>query len=346
MLTQLRPAKINFYLRYMAGRGFSGARVLAGSGVSARELADRHALIEVSRYIRIVSNIHRLCGSPALAFDLGEALTLGDLGLLGYAVMSCQGTEEATRLWHRYNPVFFGNLVEMDFQRSGERWLLSYVPHPDIREDLLQFLIEEKIACDLALQRLIGLPEFPMERLSLAYPEPAHVARYRERIRCPIRFRALRNALLLRDNALDLPLQGGDPETHEHCLGMLNEVYHRVSARSTLSGKLRALLHADLQRAPRLEDLAATMHCTSRTLNRRLAKEGVNFSALLVATRLEAIKNLLATTRLENKLIAERVGFADVRSLRRFFGAQTGSTLQGFRAEVLHGSSGRSRARA
>lgn len=337
MLTQLRPTKINFYLRYMAARGIAPERVLDGSGLTPRTLADRHARIEISRYIRIVANLHRLSASPTLAFELGDALRLGDLGVLGYAVMSCDTTNEATQLWHRYNPVFFGNLVEMDFRRERGHWRLHCRPHRDIRDDLLQFLIEEKICCDIALQRLIGLPEFPVQRLELAYPPPAHAERYRALIRCPIRFNAARSALLLRDNALNLPLQGGDAETHAHCLKLLHAVYDEVTHGITLAQRLRALVHARLDRPPSLDEAAQTLHCSGRTLSRRLASEGLRYSSLVDATRLEAIQNLLATTHLEGKLIAGRVGFADVHSLRRFFKSQTGRTLRQFRDETVHG---------
>jgi hypothetical protein len=159
-LKRLRPAKINFYLRFMQGRGFSAAQVLEGTGISPHQLADPHYLVEISDYIRIIANIRRLANSPSLAFALGEQLTLGDLGILGYCVMSCDNTDEATKLWHEYNPVFFGNLIEVMFEKTGNQMLLTHIPLNGIRADLLQFLIEEKICYDMALQRLIGLDKF------------------------------------------------------------------------------------------------------------------------------------------------------------------------------------------
>ena len=335
MLTRLRPAKINFYLRYMGQQGFTSEQVLEGTGITPRHLADHHYLVEISRYIRIISNINRLSRSPSLAFELGEHLLLGDLGILGYSVMSCDNTDEATRLWHQYNPVFFGNLIEMSFQKVGEQQLLTYMPYPDIREELLQFLIEEKICYDMALQRLIGLAEFPLEHLALSYSAPAHAQRYTDLIHCPIEFSAGRNTMLLWDNALALPLQGADAETHEHCLKLLNNVFASVNAGATFSHKVKAILHENMQRRPSIAEVADRLHCTGRTLNRTLAKEGVNFTDLTVATRIETIRNLLATTRLESKEIADRIGFADVRSLRRFFKTHTGKTIQQFRRETV-----------
>lgn len=333
-LTRLRPAKINFYLKYMRQQGFSAEQVLAGTGINLRQLADPHYLVEISRYIRIIANINRLSRSPSLAFSLGEHLTLGDLGILGYSAMTCSDTEEAIRLWHRYNPVFFGNLIEMGFEQIGNKLLLSYLPYADIREDLLQFLIEEKIAYDMALQRLVGIDKFPVEHLALTYPQPAHLSCYTRLIDCPIEFSAARSTMRLWDHATAIPLRGHDAETHEHCFKLLNDVFNSVNAGATASHKVRAILHENLQRHPGIAEVAERLHCTTRTLNRKLQKEDLNFTDLSVATRLEAIRDLLATTTLESKEIAARVGFAEVRSLRRFFKTHTGKTLQQFRTET------------
>ena len=334
-LVRLRPAKVNFYLKVANRLGFRAEQVLAGTGIHAAHLADPHYLVDIAKYIRIISNIHRLARTPSLAFTLGEHLTLGDLGILGYSVMTCDDSDEATRLWLKYNPTFFGNLIETGVETVGDQLLLTYVPQTDIRRELCQFLIEEKLSFDAALQRLIGIPEFPAARLTLAYPEPPHVDRYRSLLNCPIEFSATRNTVLLTNYALQIPLHGSDPETHRHCLQLLTDVHDSVAAGATVSQQVKAILHQNLHHQMTIGDVAAQLHCTARTLNRKLEKESLNFSQLHVATRLGAIENLLATTSLETNQIADRVGFSDVRSLRRFFKTHTARTLAQFRSDAL-----------
>jgi AraC-like DNA-binding protein len=192
----------------------------------------------------------------------------------------------------------------------------------------------------MALQRLIGIESFPVENLSLTYAEPDNVQRYHELIPCPIQFSASRGTMLLWDNALAIPLQGHDAETHTHCLKLLKDVFESVKAGSSLSHKVRDILYENLHQQLSVSQVAERLHCTARTLNRRLQKEGLNFTDLNVTTRLEAIRNLLATTNLESKALADRVGFADVHSLRRFFKSHTGKTIQQFRSETTGRSSG------
>src|SRR5215213_109264 len=255
-LVRLRPTKVNFYLKVARRLGFGSDQVLAGTGISQQDLADPLYLVEVAKYVRIVANMHRLSESPSLAFTLGDHLTLGDLGILGYSVMTCETSEEATRLWLQYIPVFFGNLIELAFDSVGDQLLLTYLPYADIRGELLQFLIEEKICCEMALQRLIGMPEYPIERLTLTFPEPAHIDRYHALIKCPIEFSAACNTALLSSNALRIPLQGHDPETHRQCLKLLKDVYNSVKAGTAISHVVKAILHQNLQHQLTTDEVA------------------------------------------------------------------------------------------
>jgi AraC-like DNA-binding protein len=258
------------------------------------------------------------------------------LGILGYSVVSCAHTAAATRIWHQYNPLFFGSLIKAVFEQSGSQIRVTHIPATGIREDLLQFLIEEKICYDMALQRLIGLPAFPISHLSLTYKQPAHAQLYRDLINCPIEFSAPSNIMKLSDNAFTLPLRGSDPETHEHCMKLLNQVSLSVTSDTGMAHRVRAILHENMAAQPAITEIAAALGCTTRTLHRALTKEGLNYRTLHSECRLETIKNLFATTHLETTEIAALAGFSDVRSLRRFFKAQTNQTPKRFRIETIN----------
>lgn len=331
MLSRVRPRKILFYLRFMERRGFNADLVLDGTGINPFHLADPYSLVEMSQYIRVINNINRLCPSPSLAFSLGESLRMGDLGILGYCVMSCPNPRVAMLVWHQYNPIFFGSLIEASVITVGNRLQIVHVPYADIRQDLLQFLIEEKICYDLALHRLIGMERFPIERLTLTYPKPHHADCYSASLRCPIAFSCAENAMLVLDNDMDIPLQGHDPETLSHCLKLLKDLWNSVNSGSTMSHKVKAILYENAHRPMTIDEMGAKLFLSSRALKRTLAKEGINFMNLTIAVRLETVKNLLTATLLDSNEIAERVGFSDVRCLRRFFKAHTGQTIQQFK---------------
>lgn len=335
MFSGLRPAKIKFYIRCLSELGYTSKQVLAGTQLSENELDNRDFLIDTSRYIRILSNIHKLYGAPSLAFELGKKLTLGDLGILGYAIMSSPNSGAAMSIWHQYLPLFFGNMLEASYEKKLGKWLVQYTPIIDIKPELLQFLIEEKINYDVALQRLIGMDEYPMEHLSLTYPEPPHKDLYTTLLGSNVAFSAKRNLLVIKNYALDLPLKGANDEMNEFCLTKLATIFDRVNFNQSHTFLVKDMLYDNLDNVPSIEDMANKFCCSARTFSRKLNSEGINYTDLVADTRREMAKNYLATSNYSVKEISLKLGFSDVSSFRRFFKTTTGKTISEFKLKVL-----------
>ncbi len=73
------------------------------------------------------------------------------------------------------------------------------------------------------------------------------------------------------------------------------------------------------------EDIAADLHLSTRTLQRRLIEEGVNFGELLQGIRRELAQNYIDDRQLNVSEIAYLLGFSDqanfTRAFKRWFGA-------------------------
>ena len=87
---------------------------------------------------------------------------------------------------------------------------------------------------------------------------------------------------------------------------------------------------------PRREDVAARLHLTDRTLQRRLQAESVSYQQLLDDTRCELARQYLCDERRSLAEVADLLGFADqsnlFRACKRWFGLPPGQ----YRAQVLH----------
>jgi AraC-like DNA-binding protein len=80
-----------------------------------------------------------------------------------------------------------------------------------------------------------------------------------------------------------------------------------------------------------VEQVAAELALSTRSLHRQLASEGTSYQRLLDDVRCsEAIRQTLDGHR-PLKAIAAAVGFADPRAFRRAFKRWTGSSPQAFR---------------
>ena len=97
-----------------------------------------------------------------------------------------------------------------------------------------------------------------------------------------------------------------------------------ASATSTVGAVRHALVSTMGKDPPSLERVAASMHISERTLQRRLADEGSSFAQVLDATRRELADSWLAERQLSRTEIAYLLGFAQPssfsRALRRWEG--------------------------
>jgi len=150
--TNIRPTKINFYLRFMAMKGFSAKQVLAGTSITPGQLTSPYPVVEVPDYITVVNNMIRLTRSTTLAFQLGEILRPADLGILGHAISACKDAEEAGIIWYKYNSLFLGNLfISLAHLDGNPRWY-EFVPRIPLSPHLFQYFMEENINIETALR--------------------------------------------------------------------------------------------------------------------------------------------------------------------------------------------------
>lgn len=77
--------------------------------------------------------------------------------------------------------------------------------------------------------------------------------------------------------------------------------------------------------------MAAELHLSERTLQRRLAEHKLNFTELLDAVRRESALQYLREKRVSVDEVAFLLGFATPNSFFRAFKRWTGTTPQGWR---------------
>lgn len=341
MLLKIRPAKINFYLRFMTEHGFDIAQVLDGSSISASSLDDPNYLIDITQYVRIVVNIKRLYQSQSLAFDLGDAVTISDLGILGYALMSSDNTAVGQGIYQQYSSLFFGNLIDLTYRSENGRLIAEMTPFygTQIRHDLMQFFVEERFAISYKTLLLCGYKDntFPVEEWFFTHEKPDDevVKRYSQIFNVPIHFSSPTNSVVISDNGAIVDHTTADEETFELCLNHLDKLYTNYLNHDKFTTRVNHILFNNLSSPPTIDKVATELCCSKRTLNRKLLAEGSTFAELVSQSRLDAIINFVAATDYSHERISEETGFSDARSLRRFFKSKTGHTISEYKEKLF-----------
>jgi AraC-like DNA-binding protein len=142
---------------------------------------------------------------------------------------------------------------------------------------------------------------------------------------CDIEFNAQRNALIVDEEVLEIPLRQPDPGLLQNLTQQAESMMDEIKQKKTIVLQVRAVLRRLMEyELPRKEKVAEALNMTERTLQRRLQEAGTGYQNLLDDIRRETAIECLTTTHVAINEIASNLGFSEVRSFHRRFKSWTG----------------------
>ncbi len=306
--------------------GVAQQRLLDEVGLRIECLAEPDARLPIATCVRLIERARALTGEPALGVHLGMRMRASAHGYLGFAAMSAATVREALELAMRFSPTRTTALELRLHEGGGEAALVieERVDFGPARDFVLAALVVGiwQIGHALTGRPLTGRVEF-------AFPAPDYLARFH---RFAItRFEQPVNRMVFDASVLALPLAFSDRVAtrlaREQCERELGALRPDVR----LAARVRGLLAEDDRGFLSLEQVAARMHVSARTLKRRLALQGVAFSTLLEEEQRDRALVLLRSPELSVDEVAERVGYSDAANFTRAFRRWTGTTPAAYR---------------
>lgn len=176
-----------------------------------------------------------------------------------------------------------------------------------------------------------GAPLIP-RRIWFAHPRPSSTAALEAALGTKAQFGSGSCGIALERACADIPMRAADPALAQ-VLGAHAEVLqNRLEVQSDLLARVREQVKTGLQRGSgSLEAVAAAMHMSGRTLQRRLAERDVTFASLVEEVRKSEAARYLTSSRLTVTEIAFLLGYSEVSAFVRAFRAWTGQTPLDFR---------------
>lgn len=297
----------------------------------------RFALEEPSSAIRLDQEITftRLAlarlGIPEAGLLVGQRYNAPMFGVLGLAVSSAPTLLDMQRTLLAYPQLAWG-MFETTLWREGGDAVLRAEASVDTG-DCTAFFVERDTACAVTLFRDALDRSASPKLVRFRHPAPRDSAPYRAFFGCEVRFGEPVN-----ESRYDASIWSLRPR-------LANEMSWRFfenQCRRLSESLARPVDFSDLTRSrlrsatpiPSLPELAASLHLTGRTLQRRLAAEGSSFAALLQSVRLERATELLGRGGLLMDEIAWRLGFSDAVAFSRAFKQWTGVAPARYRGQA------------
>lgn len=327
---------IRLVIAAAAVRGVAPALLLAELGVAPQQLLDPDARVPAEVAVRAWQLAARRCGDPAFGLATVEHLRPDSLGGLGWAMHASATAGEGLERLARF--LRLGNqYARLEILDEGPQVVVRFGVDHDIDPDELRHPTECLLwAILVILGRTTGAAPRPLA-VSFRHRALLDLTPY-ARFGVAPEFGAAASELVLAREVLALPHLAPDPQltaiTERHLRRLLDE----LPAMETFGGRVRRVLAEELRHGePTLSQLAARLHCSERTLQRRLQQEDTTVQALFDEVRLQLAKRHLRESKESIAEISFLLGFSEVRAFHRAFKRWTGSTPGAFRVEPRAG---------
>ena len=294
----------------------SGLAILAGAGLPLRSFSDLVVRIPHAVAIALLENAVRTSGDPAFALHAGQGVERGDFGVLDLLAGAAPTLRDSMLLAARYLPLLHdGAAVEVIEQGEFAIWRHHLLAGVQPSAAANEYVVS---AFFFSAKRSLGFEASPTE-VHFMHAAPVHGSEYEQVFRAPVRFARERNAIVLPRVALDLPLVGADEPLFAVLTRHADELLKRQQLAQPFVSRVRELVRERLASAASLDEVAAALHMSESSVQRRLQAETTSYTQIVDDVRRELAVELLAQSDLNVSEVGFRLGFAHRPAFHRAF---------------------------
>jgi AraC-like DNA-binding protein len=197
---------------------------------------------------------------------------------------------------------------------------------------------ELSMANAVRMVRLLGGPEAFPRKVSFLHEQQSSDAAYRDALGCPVRFSQTWCGFEVARRLADTAIDSADPETRRIATKYLDSQY--LPSTATLSERIAELARRLLPTGQcSAEVIADQLAIHPRTMQRRLAAEGLRCQDLIELERRDQAARYLAEPQLFLSQIAGLLGYSEQSALNRSCRRWFGQTPRQYRAALTAESS-------
>jgi len=312
------PCSVQLLVGLAADHGVSAEMCLSGLRLTEQLLREPSTVVSARDELAVIDNLVRELGDPpGLGLEAGVRYHLTTFGIWGYALMSRSSLWEALRFSLRFVDLSFTFCQFEMCERDGVVSLA--LDTRGLPLGVRRFVIERETAALYTMQRELLGAGSAISRIRFDFRSEGARDRYTDVFGVTPEFDAEENAVYFDHETLHRPLPQANEYTAAITADQCRQLLAIRNAGSSMAGRVRSLLLAQPSQPPSLEQLAAALNVSDRTLRRRLAAESTTFRCLLDESREQLAEELLVTARLTVSEVATRLGYLEVSSFSQAF---------------------------
>lgn len=284
--------------------------------------------------IILIENLIRHQGNPFRnGFLVGLNYKMGDLGVLGLALMSSKDAAHAAEIGVRYLSLAF-NFTQFSLQQGDGKLTMTLHIAKSYPEPVRQFLIARDMGVIHFLYRHLNSESGKLlfHKVGVSFDYLTGMDDASKAFGCSVQYNQDSNFIM----SELAHLQAIPPFSNPINAQIIEDTYfrnlnkHKVSLTQQIKQKLIMGSSTNIQK----NDIADQYHLSERTLSRRLKDEGTHWRKLLSEARIEKAKLLLKNSDESIQGVCDQVGFSTLSSFCHAFQKSNAMTPTEYRKSI------------
>jgi len=325
---QMRAVTLSNYLEVATFAGLDGRHMLRQAGISLEALQHPETRIPASAVVRLLERSAAESGCESFGLLVAERRTFASLGpvsLLLERLPHLRAVMRATIAFQRH----FNDVVTIAMEEDDDTTLIKLDLLPDVwNEQAIDLVV------GMGHRVLAGASgnRWRPACVHLVHRAPKDLAVWRRIFPAPVEFEAGFNGFSCATDSMMIPNPLADATMARHARYLLN-LLPLNSAPESLGDRVRRTISQLLPSGrATVDQVAAQLGMSARSLQRRLDDEGLQFAELLTSVRQELATAYLAGSTRPVTSVAAMLGYSSPSSFTRWFAGSFGVSPQVWRA--------------
>lgn len=295
--------------------------------LSQAKLDQPEGRISIPRFMRLGFSAIEQINRPDLGLEMGKRVKIPLLGLTGFLAMTAKNVEAACKIIAHYERLSSTNSRgQSRFYLEDGKGIASFYSISPYNEYNL-FVVDSVLSSQFKVLEWMTGKTGAIERVEVEFEAPSYSQAYEDYFGCPVLFGQERNALIIKQDALEWPLLQHDKNAFLNLKSICDDRLTLASKDRSLSEKVMDEISPLLEgQTPSIEQVANSLGLPPWTLRRKLQDNNTSFQQLLNETRQGLAESYMKDTDLAIGEIAYLLGFSSPTAFQRAFKRWTGDS--------------------
>jgi len=316
------------------GEAYDTLREMAG--FTQEEISDSSQVVEWQKAAKLYDLLADITHNEQIGLLMGGDVPVSMTGMVGFMMQASKNLDEAIQVYCKYGHMVCP-MIAYNYKTKGKQAIIELhqntlwkTTYPRNARIAIDFVLASTINF---IKALSGRNIYP-QAVEVEYAKRA-VATYYDVLHCSVLFNAPLHRMVFLAEDVQTPVLTRDASLFELFSNILRQK-KSLAIQSSCRDALRHLLLMQYKgQIPTIDDAAAGLDMTVRTLQRKLTEEQTSFRIIASEVKKELALHLMKNRNGTITEVAEVLGYHDLPAFRRAFKVWTKATPREIKKQLL-----------